>query len=357
MRRMADLDIRPLEPNDARAAFEIVAHPEVARALGGTPLDSPHAYEQRFRASFGPGGVERLGAFEGGRLAGLVEIARGARARIACSAQLALAVHPTFSRRGVGGALLDAALDAADRWMHLVRLEVEAIAEDGHVHRLFTRRGFVAEVHRRAALLTGGALADTVTFGRIRPGFTQAEGVLRPMPAPPPRRAPPASILVRPTSLDDAASIARFSQDPTILFASSQTPMMGTDHWRTRIEAMAAAGWFAVAVVDGEVIAAGGLHPFDSPRRRHSISLGLSVTAAYQGMGIGDRLMRVLLDQAVTWLGMERVELMVLVDNERAIRLYEKLGFEREGVVRYDIWRDGGYADSLVMAKLHPRRQ
>lgn len=350
------LDIRPLEPEEARAAFDLLTHPEVASSLGGTPLDSPHAHDQRFRASFGPGGVERLGAFEGSALAGLVEITRGPRARLTHAAQLTLAVHPSRRRRGVGAALIDAALDAADRWMHLVRLEVELLAEDAAAQRFFARHGFVAEVTRRRALFAAGALADTVTMGRIRPGFVQPEGALRPMPEPPPRRAARGPIVVRPATPADAPSLSRFSRDETILLASSQTPTMGIDHWRRRVEGWGEGTWSAVALVDDQIVGCGGLHAFESPRRRHALSLGLSVTSPYQGLGIGERMMHVLLDTASSWLGAERVELMVLADNTRAVRLYEKLGFEHEGAVRLDIWRDGGYADSLVMSRLYPRR-
>jgi len=45
----------------------------------------------------------------------------------------------------------------------------------------------------------------------------------------------------------------------------------------------------------------------------------------------------------------------VIADNARAVSLYEKHGFEREGILRHEIWRDGGYADSLAMARLRSR--
>ncbi len=111
-----------------------------------------------------------------------------------------------------------------------------------------------------------------------------------------------------------------------------------------------------VAEVRGEVIGCGNINGFDLPRRRHAVSIGLSVIAPYQGMGIGDRMMAELLEHAEVRLGAERIELQVFADNDRAIRLYEKHGFVREGVLRCDAWRDGGYADSLVMARFHPRR-
>ena len=48
--------------------------------------------------------------------------------------------------------------------------------------------------------------------------------------------------------------------------------------------------------------------------------------------GVGTTLMETLLDLADHWLMLVRVELEVFADNEQAIRLYEKLGFEKDYV-------------------------
>jgi putative acetyltransferase len=42
----------------------------------------------------------------------------------------------------------------------------------------------------------------------------------------------------------------------------------------------------------------------------------------------------------------------VFANNERAIRLYESLGFEREGVKRKDVFRRGRLEDTLIMGRL-----
>lgn len=52
----------------------------------------------------------------------------------------------------------------------------------------------------------------------------------------------------------------------------------------------------------------------------------MSVNTAYQGQGVGTRLMETVLELAQT-LGAERVSLGVAVFNTRAIRFYERLGF------------------------------
>ena len=43
-----------------------------------------------------------------------------------------------------------------------------------------------------------------------------------------------------------------------------------------------------------------------------------------------------------------------LCDNERAIRLYEKLGFEQEGLLRMTTVRNGRYVDEYKMARIRP---
>ncbi len=80
--------------------------------------------------------------------------------------------------------------------------------------------------------------------------------------------------------------------------------------------------------------------------------VGLYVHTDYQNQGVGTALMKVLLDLADNWLMLVRVELEVFADNERAIHLYEKLGFEKEGLLRMTTVRDGRYVDDCKMARI-----
>jgi putative acetyltransferase len=50
-----------------------------------------------------------------------------------------------------------------------------------------------------------------------------------------------------------------------------------------------------------------------------------------------------------------RIELTVYTDNHRAIKLYQKFGFQEEGVRRAYALRDGVYVDALAMGRLHPK--
>jgi putative acetyltransferase len=60
----------------------------------------------------------------------------------------------------------------------------------------------------------------------------------------------------------------------------------------------------------------------------------MGVRDDWQGKGVGSALMRAALDLADNWLGLRRLELNVHADNERAIALYRKFGFEIEGTHR-----------------------
>jgi RimJ/RimL family protein N-acetyltransferase len=88
------------------------------------------------------------------------------------------------------------------------------------------------------------------------------------------------------------------------------------------------------------------------PSQAHRGTLGMGVVPAYRGRGIGFRLINAALGQAHE-SGFLRVEFSVYADNARAIALYEKIGFVREGVLRDAILVDGKYRDAIAMAIVH----
>ncbi len=84
---------------------------------------------------------------------------------------------------------------------------------------------------------------------------------------------------------------------------------------------------------------------------RHVGTLGLGLRPEWRGRGLGAQLVAACLSKAARQ-GITRVELTVRVDNERAIRLYERLGFAPEGRLRHGHRIDGRYHDVLRMALL-----
>ena len=70
------------------------------------------------------------------------------------------------------------------------------------------------------------------------------------------------------------------------------------------------------------------------------------------GHGVGRAITAYMLRYGFQWLNLNRIELSVLVTNERAIALYQKLGFATEGVKRQSQYKSGQYVDVCFMAIL-----
>jgi RimJ/RimL family protein N-acetyltransferase len=99
-----------------------------------------------------------------------------------------------------------------------------------------------------------------------------------------------------------------------------------------------------------QVVGWADIFPEDNPRQNHRGSLGMGIISEYRGQGIGTRLLQAVLKQAKEF-GLEKVELNVYTSNTNAIKLYRKLGFVEEGLIKKYRKLDGKYFDCLIMAK------
>jgi len=104
-----------------------------------------------------------------------------------------------------------------------------------------------------------------------------------------------------------------------------------------------------VALADGKVVGWCDISRHTFPSHAHTGRLGMGIIPAYRGQGLGRRLIGATL-QAARNVGIERVELSVHADNDKAIALYEKVGFVREGFARKSVRIDGRYLDAIYMA-------
>jgi putative acetyltransferase len=167
-----------------------------------------------------------------------------------------------------------------------------------------------------------------------------------------------ADIQIRRVRSGDAEGMVQLMADPATFGNLLQLPYPSVEAWRTRLAEMDQPGradLLLVAEADGTLVGNAGLNPVgNAARRRHAMHLGITVGKAWQGRGVGTRLMAALLDAADRWLGCLRIELTVYTDNAPAIALYRKFGFEVEGTHRAFALRDGRYVDALAMARLHP---
>ncbi|KQW36155.1 hypothetical protein ASC76_15680 [Rhizobacter sp. Root404] len=166
------------------------------------------------------------------------------------------------------------------------------------------------------------------------------------------------SVVVRRARASDAAALARQLSDPAVFGGLLQLPYPSEEAWAKRLtDGVGATGpdVLLVAERDDELVGAAGLNSVSGHvRRRHAMGLGIHVAPHAQRQGVGQALMAALCDYADRWVGLMRLELTVYTDNDAAIRLYRRFGFETEGKMRAYALRDGVYADVFAMARLHP---
>ncbi|MBT2866892.1 GNAT family N-acetyltransferase [Chromobacterium violaceum] len=107
-----------------------------------------------------------------------------------------------------------------------------------------------------------------------------------------------------------------------------------------------------ILLLDGnQVVGWCDISPHERPVHSHCGTLGMGLLPSHRGMGLGGWLLENALAQAER-RGYRRIELTVRADNPRALRLYERYGFQTEGRQRDAIRVDNRFHDLLSMARL-----
>jgi RimJ/RimL family protein N-acetyltransferase len=97
----------------------------------------------------------------------------------------------------------------------------------------------------------------------------------------------------------------------------------------------------------GYLVAMGG----QAYRNRRSIYIVIGVLNDFVGQGIGTKLLETL-EKWATVRNIHRLELTVMVHNQRALALYKKMGFIVEGTKHHSLFVDGKFVDEYYMARL-----
>jgi len=83
-------------------------------------------------------------------------------------------------------------------------------------------------------------------------------------------------------------------------------------------------------------------------RLKHKADIGISVLKDYWNIGVGSQMMEYLISLCKE-NSFRKIDLLVYENNERAIKLYKKFGFVKEGLLTRDVLIDGVFYSSYHM--------
>lgn len=150
-----------------------------------------------------------------------------------------------------------------------------------------------------------------------------------------------------------AALLIQLSRETsfTLLSEAENAALAPSQPERTRQLIVAPNQQVLVATDNGALIGFVALSQGLFEKNRHACSLMTGVLHDYWRQGVASAL----LERALAWVaqrGITRIELTVMEGNAAAIRLYEKFGFETEGVKRAALMVNGRAVNEICMARI-----
>ena len=163
-----NLIIRRAEADDYSAIYEMFKSPK----LYADTMQLPYPSREYWRKRIGEASdsVFSMVAVVDDRIVGQLSIETFPnRPRRRHVGRLGISVHAEWQGKGVGTALMAAAVDLADNWLNLTRLELEVYAINAAAIHLYERFGFTYEGTMRQHAFRDGEYVDSNMMGRLRP--------------------------------------------------------------------------------------------------------------------------------------------------------------------------------------------
>lgn len=157
--------VRRAEVRDAAAIAQIFDAPNAIAGTLQLPYPSTDAWAKRLAET--PESDYVLVAEMAGEVVGnlgLHPVSKSPRRRHVGT--LGMAVRDDFQRRGIGSALLSAAIDLADNWIGYARLELTVYTDNAAAIALYRNFGFEVEGTARRYALRDGEFVDALMMAR-----------------------------------------------------------------------------------------------------------------------------------------------------------------------------------------------
>jgi L-phenylalanine/L-methionine N-acetyltransferase len=161
------ITIRHIEPSDYEALYKIFSCPRVVWGVLQIPFPSAEMWRKRLAEP--PEGLYSLVACADGEVIGQLGLHTSpSRPRRRHVGQIGMAVRDDWQGKGVGTALMQAAVDLADKWLNLTRLELDVYTDNEPAIKLYTKFGFRVEGTAINYGLRDGQFVDVHLMARLR---------------------------------------------------------------------------------------------------------------------------------------------------------------------------------------------
>lgn len=161
-------------------------------------------------------------------------------------------------------------------------------------------------------------------------------------------------VLTPPTVTDLPIMFDWINDREQVLFNAPYKPVTEEQHkaWFESLQQRDDIVIFGIRLLESnKLIGSCQLHSINHVHRSTELQIRIG-EPTQRGQGYGTEAVRLLLDFAFKDLNLHRVYLHVFSTNPAALRMYEKTGFVREGLLRKAAHIDGAYVDVVVMGIL-----
>jgi len=156
--------------SDAADIHKILTHPAVGYGTNQIPSQElPVTTEWLQKQNPGKFRFSAVAQHENGssKVVGNLTLHQPQNPRLVHSAWFGMSVHPHYWDLGIGACLVETALDLADNWLGLKRVELEVHADNPAAIHLYKKYGFILEGTKRLYSFGAGRWADAHFMARI----------------------------------------------------------------------------------------------------------------------------------------------------------------------------------------------